>query len=196
LNFLSIVSRIFLPKENIFSLTEYPAYYINPYVYSTFISIPRTHPSTSTISHKIKLESSPDSYARLSEAQRDFRRSASSNEYTSINVSHVSFESSSETWNVTYSNTSLGTRIHIHTSRPIKNSLARDRMENLSWSLLLRRILLYVSYCMFLLISWNQKHTEQNFFSILINISKILIILDRTYGNIYLKSIYILEIAK
>jgi len=50
-----------------------------------------------------------------------------------------------ETWNVTYSNTSLGTRAHIHTSRPIKNSLARDRMENLSWSLLLRRILLYVS---------------------------------------------------
>lgn len=49
------------------------------------------HASTSTISRKIKLESSLDSHARSSEAQRDVYGSAPSNEYISISVP---FESS------------------------------------------------------------------------------------------------------
>lgn len=114
------------------SQAEYSAYYINPYVY-TSISIPRTHPSTSIISHKIKLEFSPDSHARSSEVQRDFRRNIPSNEYISINVLRMSFESSASRNMKCHLLEYIARHIHTraHTSRPIENGLIRDRMESI-----------------------------------------------------------------
>lgn len=98
LNFPSIISRLFCAfhcsNNSSFSLKRnHPAYYISTRMRTrTYFHSARA--STSTISRKIKLESSLDSHARSSEAQRGVHGSAPSNEYISISVSRAPFESS------------------------------------------------------------------------------------------------------
>lgn len=145
------------------SQAEYSTYYINPYVY-TSISIPRTHPSTSTISHKIKLEFSSDSHARSSEARRDVRRSTPSNEYISINVPRVSFESSA----------SRNMKCHLleHIARPTHTCLDRSKMSNprQNGKFIITKTLREVYYCTVLLIIVHEIRSGRKNFSSILNI--------------------------
>ncbi|KYM81169.1 hypothetical protein ALC53_08512 [Atta colombica] len=74
-------------------------------------------------------------YARSNEAQRDFRRSAPSNEYISINVSRVSFESSASRNMKCHLLEHIARHTHEHTHthdlNTIENGLDRDRVETL-----------------------------------------------------------------
>ncbi|KYN35017.1 hypothetical protein ALC56_10614 [Trachymyrmex septentrionalis] len=95
-------------------------------------------------------------YARSNEAQRDFRRSAPSNEYISINVSRVSFESSASRnmkchllEHIARHTHDIRTYTHTHTRLDtIENGLDRDRVETLLLyeDIITKNTLLYIAF--------------------------------------------------
>lgn len=106
-----------LSRTNTFSLTSRPAYYqsirIHIYFYSAHASIYILLQFLTRLNSNLPLIVTHDRAKRSG--------SAPSNEYISINVSRVRIRRSSlpraETWNVTYSNTSLDTHAHLDRSK-------------------------------------------------------------------------------
>jgi len=175
---LYLISEIFLLRENTFSLTSrifcffcllYQSIHTHIHKHThththTSIFIPRTHPSTSTISHKIKLKFSLDSYARSNEAQRDFRRSTPSNEYISINVSRVSFESSASRNMKCHLLEHIARHTHEHMHTHTHTRSRHDRKWSRPWQsgnfITIRRYY-YKKYIVFNYISWIQKQNKK-----------------------------------